>query len=156
MKINEAVDKINELETVCAKHTNGCLFVFEIGGDADQFVDFLDNQEQLSVSDFNIRTCTSASLEDMSKVFHILQELVNTPLAQRKPGKQYYLRWMNDFNGTRNEIVRDSGGKWHLVNPPFTHIYSESELDELKCQEPRLATAIDAMKEPVEERNNDE
>lgn len=69
--------------------------------------------------------------------------------------KKYRLRWINDMCGRPSYIAWfvDDFGIDHDKNSPIV-MYSQSELDTLKRQVPRLAPAIDAMKEPVEGDND--
>lgn len=66
--------------------------------------------------------------------------------------KKYRLRWIDDRRGRPSYIAMfaDDFDIYHGKDSPIV-MYSQSELNTLKKQVPRLAPAIDAMKEPVEE-----
>lgn len=81
----------------------------------------------------------------------IINKFLRTPIKERFPEKKYRLRWIDEDDGDRNYLVINSG--WYLTNiiDDKKAVFTESELEQLKRDAPRLAPAIDAMKEPVED-----
>lgn len=83
-----------------------------------------------------------------------INRFIATPLDERFPEKKYRLRWFDDelgetFLGFSNGLIKNY---WSTFNAPTSNtIFTESELEQLKKDNPRLAPAIDVMKEPVEE-----
>lgn len=83
-----------------------------------------------------------------------INRFISTPLDERYPEKKYRLRWFDDelgetFLGFSNGLIKNY---WSTFNVPTSNtIFTESELEQLKKDNPRLAPAIDVMKEPVEE-----
>ena len=86
-----------------------------------------------------------------AQLTRIINKFLRTPIKDRLSEKKYRLRWIDDEDGDRNYLVITSG--WYLTN--IIHdkkaVFTESELEQLKRDAPRLAPSIDAMKEPVED-----
>ena len=81
-----------------------------------------------------------------------INRFIATPLDERFPEKKYRLRWIDDRNGKTNYVYLDINATWHMItHGDFADTFTESELEQLKKYNPRLAPAIDVMKEPVEE-----
>lgn len=79
-----------------------------------------------------------------------IEEFLHTPINERFPKKKYRLRWLNDYGETPNYL--DLTGTWKMYDDKSNaRVFTENELQQLKINEPRLAPAIDAMKEPVED-----
>lgn len=91
---------------------------------------------------------TKANRERLSA---LIEEFLETPIDERYPEKKYRLRWIDEDDGDRNYLVITSG--WYLTNviDDKKTVFTESELEQLKRDAPRLAPAIDAMKEPAED-----
>ena len=81
-------------------------------------------------------------------LLNLIAELEKTPIRERFPEKKYRLRWI-DSNGIPN-YLDNREGVWTTESITNARCYTESELDQLKKDNPRLAPAIDAMKEPAE------
>ena len=89
---------------------------------------------------------TKANRERLSS---LIEEFLKTPIKDRFPGKKYRLRWVDDNDGTSNYLDY-LAGEWRLFANEDVHIFTETELQQLKINNPRFAPVIDAMKEPVE------
>ena len=92
------------------------------------------------------------SFRNLAILFGLVQQLRDTPVEERFPEKKYCLRWIDDklgktflgFNKQWNEKF------WYTYGVPTSNtIFTESELEQLKKDNPHLAPAIDAMKEEV-------
>lgn len=91
------------------------------------------------------------SFRNLAILFGLVQQLRDTPIKERFPEKKYYLRWIDGGDNHRNYLSCILNGEWDLVMEKCgATIFAESELNQLKKDNPRLAPAIDAMKEPVE------
>ena len=86
---------------------------------------------------------------DIAQLFTLLDKYYQTPVKDRFSEKKYRLRWINDGDGGRNYLDNDDDDWWSAEDKSYAKQYTESELEQLKKDNPRLAPAIDAMKEPV-------
>ena len=150
MKIDEFIEKVNERDGMRAKKTaEGIVIgtpnnigIFNIPEDATNFIE-IDTW------------ATSNSLywkkPDREYLSALIEEFLHTPIKERFPEKKYRLRWIDDDDGDRNYLAITSS--WYLTNiiDDKKAVFTESELEQLKRDAPRLAPAIDAMKEPVED-----
>ena len=150
MKIDELVEKVNERVGMEAKETDEGIVlgtpnnmgIFIIPEDATNFIE--------------IETwATSNRLywkkPDREYLSALIEEFLHTPIKERFPEKKYRLRWLDDEDGYRNYLAITSD--WYLTNiiDDKKAVFTESELEQLKRDAPRLAPAIDAMKELVED-----
>lgn len=98
------------------------------------------------------------SFRNLAILFGLVQQLRDTPIKERFPEKKYRLRWFDDelgetFLGFSNGLIKNY---WSTFNAPTSNtIFTESELEQLKKDNPHLAPAIDAMKEPVEDKGDE-
>lgn len=91
---------------------------------------------------------------DTAQLFTLLDKYYQTPVKDRFSEKKYRLRWINDGDNHRNYLSCILNGEWDLVMEKCgATIFAESELNQLKKDNPRLAPAIDAMKEPAEDKD---
>ena len=151
MKIKEFIEKVNEHDGMQAKKvykriaigTPNNMGIFSIPEDATNFIE-IDTW------------ATSNSLywkkEDREYLSALIEEFLHTPVEERFPEKKYRLRWFDDelgetFLGFSNGLIKNY---WSTFNAPTSNtIFTESELEQLKKDNPRLAPAIDAMREEV-------
>lgn len=88
-------------------------------------------------------------------LLNLIAELEKTPVNERFPEKKYRLRWISDDVGSTNYLYLDDY-IWHFTDvKSHAGVFTESKLDQLKKDNPRFAPAIDAMKEPVEGKDDD-
>lgn len=84
-----------------------------------------------------------------------INRFIATPLDERFPEKKYRLRWIDDRNGKTNYVYLDINATWHMITlGDFADTFTESELEQLKKANPRLAPAIDCMKEEVKDNED--
>lgn len=86
----------------------------------------------------------------------IIGKFLRTPVKERFPEKKYCLRWFDDDAGKTFLGFCESWGQkyWSLFDTQTSNtIFTESELEQLKKDNPHLAPAIDAMKEPAEDKD---
>lgn len=163
MKIKEAVALINETDSFVAKHKNDCLFVFSVGEES-QFIEFNDDQTTfLGNADFSVGEIGyGVNPEELLEVLEIIRELVETPVKERFPEKSYLLvaKRKPDRPGLPKYVKAMATGvnefNFYLTDDKNeAEIYKESVLEGIKKREPSLAPAIDAMKEPAEDKDNE-
>lgn len=152
MKINELVKEVNSyfFNLKAIKKDDGILIISSndealllVPEKATNFMEvhfYIDNQGMYF---------TKANREKLSA---LIDEFLETPIKERFPEKKYRLRWIDDPNGNKNYLFIDENylwGFWQTGDKSAT--FTESALDQLKRDNPRLAPAIDAMKEPAED-----
>ena len=153
MKIKEFIEKVNEHDGMRAKKvykriaigTPNNMGIFSIPEDATNFIE-IDTW------------ATSNSLywkkEDREYLSALIEAFLHTPVKERFPEKKYCLRWIDDHDLCKNYLNLNSDGVWDFVDDEIDAvIFTESELEQLKTDNPHLAPAIDAMKEPVEDKS---
>ena len=90
------------------------------------------------------------------KIADLINQYIATPVEERFPEKKYRLRWINDQGHYKNYLNLNSNGAWVFVDDEIdADIFTESELEQLKKDNPRFAPAIDAMKEDVKDDEAD-
>ena len=159
MKIKEAIEVINgSTITVLAEESNGFLHMYRRGLNAynDWFLKMhIDATNWDSIcSDWD--WLSDINPQDLARVMDVVQRLLDTPVKERFPEKKYRLRWIDDRNGKANYVYFDMDATWHMVTlKNFADTFTESELEQLKKDNPHLAPAIDAMKEEVKDDEAD-
>lgn len=156
MKIDEAVNVINSTMTVRAKVDDGVMYVHKkLNRDDDWFMRFSLYHLGWSAITADFDNCLDDDVDvtDLARVMDVIQRLLDTPVNERFPKKKYRLRWI-DSNGIPN-YLDNREGVWTTESITNARCYTESELDQLKKDNPRLAPAIDAMKEEVKDDDND-
>ncbi|MCC4432091.1 hypothetical protein [Limosilactobacillus reuteri] len=153
MKIKEAVSRI--------ENTSKSIFAWEREG----YIHIAFNTFTVLVVPFEAKTMfdchfVNPNLElpaDVkAQISGIIGKFLRTPIKERFPEKKYRLRWFDDelgetFLGFSNGLIKNY---WSTFNAPTSNtIFTESELEQLKKDNPRLAPAIDAMKEPAEDKD---
>ena len=164
MKIKEFIKRVNEHYGMQAKKvykriaigTPNNMGIFSIPEDATNFIE-IDTW------------ATSNSLywkkEDREYLSALIEEFIHTPVEERFPEKKYRLRWIDDSDCSKNYIglhrptVNYPIIDWYITSTTdnklnnYHELWTESELEQLKKDNPRLAPAIDAMKEPAEDKD---
>ena len=157
MKIKEAIEIINgSTRTVLAKESNGFLHIYHMDFkvNANWFLEIpIDATNWDSIcSDWYC--LSNIEPQDLARVMDVIQRLLDTPVKERFPEKKYCLRWIDDHDLCKNYLNLNSDGVWDFVDDKIDAvIFTESELEQLKTDNPHLAPAIDAMKEPVEDKS---
>ncbi|PEH03530.1 hypothetical protein CP356_09690 [Lactobacillus sp. UMNPBX5] len=154
MKIDEFIEKVNRNDRMEAEEIDGVITIYN---DSDhEVIDIPNGATNLLEIDF-IESYSRYNFGKPSREYlsALIEEFLHTPIKERFPEKKYRLRWLNDMDGDPN-YADYSHGTWfwetHKVN---AKTYTEKELQQLKINNPRLAPAIDAMKEPMEEYANE-
>ncbi|WP_283581078.1 hypothetical protein [Limosilactobacillus reuteri] len=158
MKIDEAVKFINGTNTAFAEVEDGDLIIFEHNRVSDDWFLRFPTKAKTWRSIIDDEDClTDVEPQDLARVMDVIQRLLDTPVKERFPEKKYRLRWIDDklgktFLGFNNQWTEKF---WSTYGDPTSNtIFTESELEQLKKDNPHLAPAIDAMKEPAEDKND--
>lgn len=154
MKIKEAVKIINNTtSTVSAEEANSYLHIYHRDREScnDWFLAIPTNATNWGSICKDWDCLFNIDPKDLARVMDVIQRLLDTPVNKRFPEKKYHLRWFNGQNGFKNYLDFDSDGDWELWSSrDDAQTFTESELEQLKKNNPHLAPAIDAMKEPAE------
>ncbi len=150
MKINELVKEVNSyfLNLKAIRRDDGVLI---ISGNDDALLLVPEKATNFMEVYFCVDNqgmyFTKANRERLSA---LIEEFLETPIKERFPEKKYRLRWIDDDDGNSNYLERLTGNwSWECVKRN-AHAFTEKQLQQLKINNPKLAPAIDAMKEPVE------
>ena len=161
MKIDEAVKFINGTNTAFAEVEDGDLIIFEHNRVSDDWFLRFPTKAKTWRSIIDDEDClTDVEPQDLAHVMNVIQRLLDTPVSERFPEKKYRLvvKRENPFcpKYVSNIITELSGLGFDLsIDEKEARIFSEKELNQIKEREPSLAPAIDAMKEPVEDKDDD-
>lgn len=160
MKIDEAIKIINSTKTaVAGLGKDGIYFCANDGVDKfDWFLMMPPKANNWDDVKEDFEALYSITPKDLARVMDVVQRLICTPISERFPEKKYRLRWIDDklgktFLGFNNQWTEKF---WSTYGVPTSNtIFTESELEQLKKDNPRLAPAIDAMKEEVKDDEAD-
>ena len=157
MKIKEFIKRVNEHDGMRAKKvykriaigTPNNMGIFSIPEDATNFIE-IDTW------------ATSNSLywkkEDREYLSALIEEFLHTPVEERFPEKKYRLVVKRETSFHPKYVSNIITGFDELIfdlsqDEKEARIFGEKELNQIKEREPSLAPAIDAMKEPVEDKD---
>lgn len=162
MKIDEAVNIINSTNTARASLGKENIYFYEnLADSSDYFFMMPSKANSWDDVDDDYDGLYSITPKDLARVMDVIQRLLDTPIKERSPEKKYYLRWIDEkvdkiFLGIYGKAKGSSNAFWATFPEPCSDaIFTESELEQLKKDNPRLAPAIDAMKEEVKDDDND-
>lgn len=149
MKTNELIKRINQNRRMFAEFDDGTISICDDAGKLlleipSEATNWLEIYGMIN----NFYDCFGKRSREYLSA--LIDEYLQTPLEERFPEKKYRLRWIDDDDGFANYLDY-YGGKWSYGLMEDARQYSQQELDKLKRENPRLAPAIDAMKELVEE-----
>ena len=153
MKIKEAIKTINSTKTVRAslEKEKICFYEYTVSK-FDYFLVMPQKANNWDNVEEDFEALYSTTPKDLARVMDVIQRLLDTPVEERFPEKKYHLRWIDDRGHYKNYLNLNSNGAWVFVDDEIdADIFTESELEQLKTDNPRFAPAIDVMKEPVEE-----
>lgn len=161
MKIKEAIEIINgTTSSVSAKDSDNVLHISS--KNTAIYGDWFLKMPMNAISWESIRKewgglSPNIRPEDLARVMDVVQRLIDTPIKERFPEKKYRLRWIDDdagesFLGLYGKTEGHIDPYWFLFGTSsLDTIFTESELEQLKKDNPRLAPAIDAMKEETKD-----
>lgn len=161
MKIDEFMNKSKGL--VPRVKIGSVIYIYSNDWDLsheDSFL-ILDTKEDNLIEYENWEKCGSLPFDRLHEVLNLVQKLRDTPVSERFPEKKYRLRWINSSEDPTKTFITPNtylgreknsldGFCWATQAKEIAEIFTESELEHLKKENPKLAPAIDAMKEPVE------
>lgn len=154
MKIDELVEKLNELKSLRAKkQSDGILIYSKQSIGYDFFFSLGYKSKSLTDVVFDWRCLDGVKPADLHKALNLVDCFLHTPIEERFPEKEWYLCIGVNSKGHKVYLVRDYDAREIVTNinkdcmSPFT----DRQVEELKKEFPKLAPAIDAMKEPVED-----
>ena len=155
MKIKEAIKIINSTKTVRASLEKGKIYFYEYTvSKFDYFLVMPQKANNWDNVEEDFEALYSTTPKDLARVMDVIQRLLDTPVKERFPEKKYRLRWINDQGRCKNYLNLNSNGAWVFMDDEiYAEIFTESELEQLKTDNPHLAPAIDAMKEPAEDKD---
>ena len=155
MKIKEAINIINSTKTVRASLEKGKIYFYEYTvSKFDYFLVMPQKANNWDNVEEDFEALYSTTPKDLARVMDVIQRLLDTPVKERFPEKKYRLRWINDQGRCKNYLNLNSNGAWVFMDDEiYAEIFTESELEQLKTDNPHLAPAIDAMKEPAEDKD---
>ena len=152
MKVDELVEKLNELKSLRAEKENDGIFIYSKQSTSyDFFFSLAYKTKSLAEVGFDWDCLNSVEPTDLHKALNLVDCFLHTPIDERFPKNMYRLRWITDDDGTPNYIHKLCGSWNWNTNKRDTKTFTEKELQQLKINNPRFAPAIDAMKEPAEE-----
>lgn len=155
MKIDEFVEKVNQV--AYAKEDNDLIKVYSTKQPED-FSDWflmLDGKSICVVGNYDWDCLDHLDSTSLFYILGLVQELKKTPIEERFPEKKWHLVIGNNEYGSNVYLMNVVGSAKPLrtcssPNNDFA-TFTDNDLVALKEQYPRLAPAIDAMKEPVED-----
>lgn len=152
MKIDEFVNRVNKLVCLTCDGNVIRLYANQWKLDLNQYFLELDLRKDDLFEYEDWSGCNRLPFNTLHDVLNLVYELWGTPVDERFPGKKYYLRWIDNKDGTCNRLFA-SGDRWMLAPDNLGPVFTEDELEELKRDNPRFAPAIDAMKEEVKDES---
>lgn len=164
MKIDEAIKNIKKTTAIQVKQESeqeGSLMTFYAYGRSynnDWFLAMRNDTPGWFGVEINYRYIKGVSAKELACFMDIIQKLLNTPVDDRFPEKKYRLRWIDSKaqEGPATYLGRTGSGDsiyWSTFSVVGAETFTEPELEQLKKDNPRLAPAIDAMKEPAEDKD---
>ena len=162
MKIKEAVSRI--------ENTSKSIFAWEREG----YIHIAFNTFTVLVVPYEAKTMFDCHFVNpnielpadiKAQISGIIGKFLRTPINERFPEKKYRLRWIDDSDCSKNYIglhrptVNYPIIDWYITSTTdnklnnYHELWTESELEQLKKDNQRLAPAIDAMKEPAEDKD---
>ena len=164
MKIDEAIKNIKKTTAIQVKQESeqeGSLMTFYAYGRSynnDWFLAMRNDTPGWFGVEINYRYIKGVSAKELACFMDIIQKLLNTPVDDRFPEKKYRLRWIDSKaqEGPATYLGRTGSGDsiyWSTFSVAGAETFTEPELEQLKKDNPRLAPAIDAMKEPAEDKD---
>lgn len=149
MRTNEFVTLVNKIEGLkCFKDDSLCKGgLIQIIRDNHTAVGIAIPVMAKNMLDLRIDTYLIPD-DKKDALLELINSYLSTPLYERLPEKKYRLRWLNDKNNAENYLDTVAGA-WTFGSKEAVHQYTETEIKALKGANPRLAPAIEAMKEEV-------
>ncbi len=165
MNIKEAVNIINSTMTVRAKVDEGVMYINEkLNSDDDWFMRVSLYQSGWSAITADFDTCLDDDVDvmDLARVMDVVQRLICTPVNERFPEKKYVLSAMRCVEGPVPVKQYVDAMNISTNNVEFHFGFANEKANAMEFTQEDLASlsgffpkdAIDAMKEPVEDKND--
>ena len=161
MKIKEAVDIINGTLTAKAMYNEHSIFMCykHLPFDNHCFLTLRADTRSWGGVTLVSSAIDGVIPQDLARVMDVVQRLIDTPVKERFPERKYRLRWIDSKLSGLNSFLCYlfiSSNCWDMADNYLCGkaIFTESELNKLKKDNPRLAPAIDALKEEVDNNEN--
>ncbi|QDK48322.1 hypothetical protein [Limosilactobacillus reuteri] len=165
MKIKEAVNRIKSTSlSINAWEREGYIHIFW-----NTFTILVVPYEAKTMFDCHfVNPHIKLPADVKAQISGIIGKFLRTPIRERFPEKKYRLRWIDDSDCSKNYIglhrptVNYPIIDWYITSTTdnklnnYHELWTESELEQLKKDNPRLAPAIDAMKEPAEDKDDED
>lgn len=157
MKIDEFVEKLNELKSLRAeKKSDGILIYSKQSTGYDFFISLAYRTKSLADVGFDWGCLKNVGLVDLHKALNLVDYFIHTPIKERYPEKKYRLmamryvegpiaikQYVTSLQASSDYVTFDFGSKENAVK------WTDKELRNMSQWFPQKA--IDAMKEPVED-----
>lgn len=162
MKIDEFIKKVRKYAYV--REDNGRVFICDIFFTGEDNFDFhnrwflsLQTDEVNLKANYDWGCLEDVNINDLRIILSLVKELQDTPAKDRFPEKEYYLvanRELKQYGTNAMKYVNCiyNGSNEFSLEYGEPAKFSERELGNIKKLCPFIAPAIDAMKEPVEEK----
>lgn len=160
MKINEFKKKLSRYGFSVAESVDGLLTIY-LG--KYPLITFNQRSSMFTDVKLNLNTVQGIDIEGLYTLLEITKEYVDTPIKERFPEKKYVLsamrcaegpvpvkQYVDAMNISTNNVEFHFGFANEKANAME---FTQEELDDLSDFFPR--DAIDAMKEPAENKNNE-
>lgn len=168
MKIDEFIKRVNEtlyamwdpFEKAIKIYESRQTYNDEEPGCDYSFMTLFPDKDDLAF-DFNSDDIVlgDISFRNLAILFGLVQQLRDTPVKERFPEKKYRLRWLDSTDPFLRattylgRVVDNELGNYYWSTFPdySAELFTEDQLKKMKRGNPKLAPAIDAMKEEVKD-----
>ena len=149
MRIDEFIKKVNRNDRMEAEEVDGVITIYN---DSDhEVIDIPNGATNLLEINF-IESYSRYNFGKPSREYlsALIEEFLHTPINERFPEKKYRLRWVDDNDGTPTYLGIGTLSTWVFhTGKGNADVFTESEVQKLKEENPRFAKTIEIMKEPV-------
>lgn len=132
MRINELVQKINEIDGVSAKFESATVTIYQSSWGEDRWfmlVGVNDSQEDI-VTAWN--QFPAIDFQQMAKIFALVGEFLNTPIKNRLQRYRVPLRGLESDNGPQYLTTSDGVNYFACAqNSSLKQSFTESEFEEM-------------------------
>jgi hypothetical protein len=159
MKIDDFMNRSKGL--VLRTKIGNTIYIYSNDWDSshDDYFLALDTQKDNLIEYENWEECSHLSFDQLHEVLNLVKELQDTPVKDRFPEKKYYLcvfpkkealEWRGESEAIWVNCIGSFDDCFRIDYGPKT-AFTEETLNNIKKSLPFIASAIDAMKIPVED-----
>lgn len=127
MKVDELVKEINAIKRIQVELVDDFKFVFYEESEVVPFFELLLDAKNLDDGRSRFKYADSVFMQDFAKMLSILNEYIETPLAQRTTPQKFYL-WFNSYVGDGRRNYFEIGKLWQET-PEFNDARWKDEID---------------------------